>query len=298
MKRRNNVICFFISFVLMILLLITIALAFFRTNIMNENLYYSVLDKENAVNTISDTIDSKIKYILLSNNIPENIANNVMDKQDIQDDMHGWISNSINYFNGSESKFSSIDVESYKTKIKNNIISYLNDNNIIITKDINNVINEIGDSLENIINTEIQPIDFESLSQTNYGLKFKNICTLLNSNVTLISLIGLDIVFAVILIIVWRKSVSRALAWTGYSFVSSGLIVFLIGLSGYISKFYKNVAIVSDNLKNNISLILEKYLINLSTIGGVFVLIGFLLILTYWAHLYKKSKRLERHRHN
>lgn len=295
MKRRNNVICFFISFILMLFLLVTMALSFFRANIMNENLYYSVLDKNDAVNTVSDTVESKIKYILLSNNIPESIANDIISKQDIQNDIHSWISNSINYFKGTEKKFNSIDVDPYKTKIKNNIISYLNENNIFMTKEIYEVVNEIGDSLESIINTEIQPIDFEGLSKTTYGMKFKQVCVLLNSNTTLISVVGLDIVLAVILIIVWRKSVSRALAWIGYSFVSSGLIVFLIGLSGYISKFYKNVSIVSENLKKNISLIIQKYLVNLSTIGGVFVLIGFLLIMTYWVHVYRKGKRIARH---
>ena len=78
MKKRNNIICFIISFVLMIFLILTMAVAFFRTNIINEDLYYNVLDKNNAANIVSDTIESKIKYILLSNNIPENNANEII----------------------------------------------------------------------------------------------------------------------------------------------------------------------------------------------------------------------------
>ena len=296
MKKRNNIICFIISFVLMIFLILTMALAFFRTNIINENLYYNVLDKNNAANIISDTIESKIKYILSSNNIPENIANDIISKQDIQNDIHLWISNGIGYFDGTKNKIESIDIDAYKTKLKDNILVYLKKNKIFITKDIYEVVNEIGDSFENIISAEMQPIDFESLSKTSYGMKFRNICTLLNSNSMLISLIGLDMALAVLMIIVWRKSISRALAWTGYSFVSSGLIGFLIGISGYISKFYQNISIVSENLKNNISLVIEEYLINLSEIGGIFILCGFVLILTYWVHLYRKGKRLARHR--
>lgn len=296
MKKRNNIICFIISFVLMIFLILTMAVAFFRTNIINEDLYYNVLDKNNAANIVSDTIESKIKYILLSNNIPENIANDIISKQDIQNQIHLWISNNIGYFNGTENKIESIDLDNYKTELKDNILTYLNKNKIIITNDIYEVVNEIGDSFENIIGAEMQPVDFKSLSKTSYGMKFRNICTLLNSNAMLISLIALDIVLAVLMLIVWRKSISRALAWTGYSFVSSGLIGFLIGISGYISKFYKNVAIVSENLKNNISLVIEEYLINLSKIGGIFIICGFVLILTYWVHVYRKGKRLARHR--
>ena len=89
--------------------------------------------------------------------------------------------------------------------------------------------------------------------------------------------------------VIWRRK-SRRFAWIGYSFISSGLLVFLIGLSGYISGFYDNFAIAIPYIATAISLIMRKCLLSLTFIGFIVLVIGLCFMSVYWKHLYKRYR--------
>lgn len=54
-------------------------------------------------------------------------------------------------------------------------------------------------------------------------------------------------------------------------FISSGMIISLIGFSGYLSRFYNHVAIGVEYLRNMIVAIVQCYLLNFDYIGIAFI---------------------------
>ena len=88
-----------------------------------------------------------------------------------------------------------------------------------------------------------------------------------------------------------KKKFHRTFAWIGYSAVASGLIIFLISLSGYISKFYDSLIIGIPYLKNFIVAIIKGYLKNLCINSLFFIIFGIIFIIVYFVHYTKKLKK-------
>lgn len=289
MKRTGkNIVSFLTSFVLMFFLIIFMLLSFFKFTILDDNFYYKVLDETRAIDVAEESILFEIKYILLSNNLPIELADNIITHNEINDNIYSLTSGILNFFIGESKEIKNINTEVYKQRIRESIENYLRENNF---SDIDfTFINEAEEAVDNIIATEVEPLDLNKISTSDYGSKLRDLTKVLNSFIPLLVCFVISIILIGILIFTWKRI--RAVAWIGYSFFSSGLLIFLIGFSGYISKFYNNIAVISEIVKENISLILERYLINLSVIGVVFLLIGLICMIFYWIHIYKREKRM------
>lgn len=291
MRKVKNIVSFFISFIMMLLLLIIMSMLFFMYGIGNEKLYFEVVKENKTVNDIYEGVNDKLRYVMLSNNIPESVVDNVITKDEVEDSVFTTVSNILDYIEGNNNSIKKFDSSIYSDRLIEAVKSELTDNGIALTPDILEVLDEVKESADNIIDSEVENIDVSKISQSSYSNKIQKVMSIMTSKTYFIWIVCIYIVLAIVLLILWKKSITRGFSWIGYSSLSSGVLVLVVGLSGYISKFYNNIALTSDTLKENISSIIEKYLISLSTIGGLFTVIGLFFVVLYWIHLIRKNNK-------
>lgn len=291
MRKVKNIVSFFISFIMMLLLLVIMSMLFFMYGIGNEKLYFEVVKENKTVNYIYEGVNDKLRYVMLSNNIPESVVDNVITKDEVEDSVFTTVSNVLDYIEGNNKSIKKFDSSIYSERLIEAVKSKLVENGVALTPDVLEVLDEVKESADNIIDSEVENIDVSKISQSRYSNKIQKVMSVMTSKTYFICIVGVYIVLAIVLLILWKKSVTRAFSWIGYSSFSSGVLVLVVGLSGYISRFYNNIAITSDTLKENISSIIEKYLISISTIGVIFTVVGLFFVVLYWIHLIKKNKK-------
>lgn len=291
MKKVKSGISFLISFIMMLLLLVAMGMLFFMYGIGNEKLYFEVVKDNKTVDDIYEGVNDKLKYVMLSNNIPESVVNNIITKDEVEDSVFTTVSNVLDYIEGNNNSIKKFDSSIYSERLIEAIKSQLTENGVALTPEVLEVLDEIKESANDIIDSEVENIDVSKISSSSYSTKIQKIVAIMTNKTYFLSIIGVYIVLAIALMIMWRKSITRAFSWIGYSSLSSGVLVLVVGLSGYISKFYNNIALTSETLKENISSIIQRYFITLSTIGGIFAIVGIFFVLLYWIHLVKKNNR-------
>ena len=288
MRKVKNIVSFFISFIMMLLLLIIMSMLFFMYGVGNEKLYFEVVKDNKTVNDIYEGVNDKLKYVMLSNNIPESVVDNVITKDEVEDSVFTTVSNILDYIEGNNDSIKKFDSSIYSERLIEAVKSKLTEEGIALTPDVLEVLEEVRESVDNIIDSEVENIDVSKISESSYSNKIQKIMSIMTNKTYFMWIVCIYIALAIILMIMWKRSITRAFSWIGYSSFSSGVLVLVVGLSGYISKFYNNIAITSDTLKENISSIIEKYLITLSFIGGIFTVVGLFFVVLYWIHLIKK----------
>lgn len=291
MKHYKNILSFIVSLILMFCLIISSALIFFRGTLLNDSFYREIINENNTLDKIDENINKKINYLLLENNISQNVSDEIITKADIQDVIDKSVSNLMDFSLGKTKEIPAVDVSTFVARLNVNINKFIKDNNIGLTKSTAEVFDEIKKSSNEVISSELEPIDYNVLSKSATGQKLQKVVSLINNSKVFFGFIVVDIILAVILLVLWRRRVYRGLAWIGYSFIANGLLVSIVAYSGIVSKFYENAAVPSIYLKENISSIIEGYFNSLSKIGIVFVLIGILFMIFNWIHLYKRYKK-------
>lgn len=291
MKHFKNILSFIVSLILMFCLIISSALIFFRGTLLNDSFYREIINKNNTLDKIDENINKKINYLLLENNISQNVSDEIITKADIQDVIDKSVSNLMDFSLGKTKEIPAVDVSTFVARLNVNINKFIKDNNIGLTKSTAEVFDEIKKSSNEVISSELEPIDYNVLSKSATGQKLQKVVSLINNSKVFFGFIVVDIILSVILLVLWRRRVYRGLAWIGYSFIANGLLIAIVAYSGIISKFYENAAVPSIYLKENISSIIEGYFNSLSKIGIFFVLIGLLFMIFNWIHLYKRYKK-------
>ena len=95
--------------------------------------------------------------------------------------------------------FVSYDIGEYKKRIDNGINKYLRDKNVYLNESQNNDIENMKATILNIIDSELQIINFSDLSKSNAMIIVSKIISVLNSNIVLISAIVVNILIKFIL---------------------------------------------------------------------------------------------------
>lgn len=291
MKHYKNILSFIVSLILMFCLIISSALIFFRGTLLNDSFYREIINKNNTLDKIDENINKKINYLLLENNISQSVSDEIITKADIQDVIDKSVSNLMDFSLGKTKEIPVVDVSAFAARLNVNINKFIKDNNIGLTKSTAAVFDEIKKSSNEVLSSELEPLDYNVLSKSATGQKLQKVVSIINDSKVFFGFIVVDIMLAVILVVLWRHRVYRGLAWIGYSFIASGLLIAIVAISGLMSKFYENAAVPSLYLKDNIASIIEGCFKNLTIIGISSFFIGILFMIKYWVHLYKRSKR-------
>ena len=286
-KTVRNLLSSIIAIVTMFSVIVTMGLVFFKTTLINENTYKSVFEKIGTYDDIIESIDDNIGYTLVVHNIDKDILKGVISKEEVVDIIDSTTDSFIGFLKGKNSVLS-YDKSKYEKRIDDAISKYLRDNGMYLTEIQKIDIENIKTNLLNIIDSDLQIINFEQLSKSNAMILVSKIVSTIDNNMILVGLIVINIILLSLFFAIWKKRKARAYAWIGYTLVAAGLIVFLLSFSGYISKFYDYAIIAIPYVAKAVGSVIKKFLLNMSIISLVVTCTGIFSMSFYWKHLYKK----------
>lgn len=291
-KNTKNIISFIISLVLMFVIVITSGVLFFRGTLLNDQSYIKVLEKNNVYDKIYYNITENLEYLLLTNNIPEDTFKGIILKTEVKASVDSYVYSIVDYMKNKKTEVPPLDMSIYEERFDEDINEYFMFNSMYLNEEFKENLQEFKSVFMSIIKSDLQVLDFNALSNSGSMKMIAKLSGFINSGTVVLGLITVILMLCFLIVMVWRKRTARIFAWIGYSFISSGLLVLLVGTSGYVSGFYNHVAIGIPYLAIAVAAIIKHYLFNLSMIGlGMFV-IGMCIVFRYWIHLYKKYKYL------
>lgn len=283
----KNSLSFVVSLISMFLILVASCSFFLDKVILNEKTYIEALEKEKIYEQVESYIYENISYLLASRNIPENTLEGVISEKEIEGIFSNYIYNTLNLIKIEDEEIRPLNTSIYEERINDKISNYLKENNQHVGLEFNNNIDQFKSSILKVITSILQIIDLDVLSNS---LNTKVIAKIVSfaSGVELFVVLVLGILFfSACQPVIWRKRRrARRYAWMGYPFISSGIIIFLIGFSGYLSEFYKNMPIGALHLKNTMAAIIQRYLLSFTYIGITLIIIGLVFMVIYWRHLF------------
>lgn len=296
MKYIKNIFSFILSLMLMFTLILSIFFIFFKGTLSNENLYLDAFKKNGISEKIYESINDKTTYLMMTNNLPLDTLKDIITIEEVNAELYNSVHYVKDYFFNYNKEIPILNKEKYIERFDIRINDFFKDNGLHITDELSKDVKEIKSTTLSVIEGELQVIDLNKLSTSSSGSKIRKVILFINSDESLAVLIVITTVLFLMLLLMWHRRPYKAAAWTGYSAVASGLMVFLVFFSGYLSKFYDNVLISIPYLKEVVVQIISSSLIKLSIFGAVLVLIGLIFMSFYWVHLYKRyyGKRKKR----
>ena len=292
MKKLKNLASFIISLLLTFVFLANIFLVFFKNTVLDIGLYIEALENNKGVESIYESINDNISYLMLSNNIPQDTMKDIITTKEIQDEVDSTMITMVSFVLGMDSNESSLNTEPYLEKFDEKMDKFILENSILMTDNLKNNINTIRASVDTILTSELEIVDLNKFVNSSVGNKIKKAFSILNSTAFSIAVLAIDFILITLIALIWgKKKFHRSFAWIGYSAVASGLIIFLISFSGYISKFYDSLIIGIPYLKNFIIAIIKVYLKNLCINSLFFIILGIIFIIVYFVHYTKKLKK-------
>lgn len=287
-KKSRNILSFLIAIILMFTTLITSIILLWDTTIINEKTYTKIFEKNNTYNKIHTSINEDIEYLLLVNNIPTDTLNGIISVDEINQFITETTTGLVGMLKGEEIQVPKLDKAKYEQRFTQSMNKFIRENGMALNEQGKKDLQEMKETVIRIIDSGLQLVEYSKLTQSNIIQKLAKVLSLLSKIYIPISLTILILLITKIFKNIWSKRPVRASAWTGYSFLSSGMIIFMFGFSGYISRFYKNIAISIPYLSESVSSIIEKYLLSYTTIGLIILILGIFNISKYWKHLYKR----------
>lgn len=272
----------FLSFIISILLMLSIIVSILSLSvnfiILNPNTYYKVLDKRNIYNEIYNVVDDNISYVLTLNNLSQDIKNDIISEEEVKLEVKGFVSDIMKYLRTGVNDISKVNIDTYIERFDNNLNEFFKNNSIIVNNETKEEINSLENDVTQIIQSELQIVNVDIINNNDVFNKVTKITSLFTSKLYFAPII-LVLVFILLLFAVWRSDYVRLLQWIGNSFISAGLMIFLIFFSGYISKFYEYISISTIYLRTFVSSIIKSYLGILSLWGVLSIIIGIILII-------------------
>lgn len=287
-KKLKNSLSFIVSLMTMFLILVASFSLFLDRVILNEKTYIKVLEEEQIYEKVESYIYENIQYLLMESNISEDTLNDVILKEEIEEVLCDYVYYTVGFMKSGSGEIEPLNKTVYEERINDKINAYLRENNMYVSTEFSENIDEFKANILTIICSSLQVIDLNALSNSNAIKVIAKLSSLI-SGVKFLAIIVLAIVLlSVLQFIIWNKRRRvRRYAWIGYSFLSAGMIIFLIGISGYLSGFYKHIAIGVEHLRNTIVAIMQSYLLNFTYIGLGSIALGLLFMFVYWKHLFK-----------
>lgn len=290
MKKVNSIISFLLSLLLMFSIMFTCFLFFYRNVLINQKYYSEIFINEGAIEEIYSNLNTQIKYVLVENNVPKKYFDEIISKDEIIEEMTKNIENTEQYFLSKTDTIPDIDTTKYTDRLQAGFDNYVQTNNVEVTEEMQGAFNDIKSDADSKIKNEVTILLFKNLDGMNGSDKVRKVLTLLNDTKILAMLIGVDVIISLILLVIWKKiSLAKGFSWIGSATFSNGLLLTLVFFSGYMSKFYDNVAINPQYFAVAISSVTKGYILKLLSYGVISLVIGLIIMVASFV-LYNKNK--------
>jgi len=268
LNKMKKVLTHFINFVLGVTIFIFVIILIVKTTVLNEKYIFKTLEDNYYYSEIYDIIINNFESNLIQSGLDDNIIYELITKEKVEN-----------------------DVKTVLQGIYHNIEINIDTN--ILTKNLNNKVDEIFKSLHRTPNKEEQE-DIKRLENTivevykdeiTYDLNTVNsisakvvkINTIVNS---LLIILGIIIV---VLLLVEMFLFNEFIRNMGIAILSSSLITIIIRL--IIGSKYKNILIFNEIFSKIVVSVVNNFLTNVFVIGIYLSIIGLVLIII---EIYKK----------
>lgn len=272
-SRIKNIISFILSIILMFSIVLVIFSSFIKFICLNPRVYLNILHNKGTENQIYETIQNNLKYALVINNIPDNILDNVITEEEVQIQVDDKIESIIKYLKTDKKEILEINTELYLNRFNDNLYKYFNENSVEINDSLKMDIDNLKDSVNQIIVNEIEIINSNTIINSSKFNDVAKVTSEFNNNLYFLMILPmLFIIF--ILLCIWHGNMLKALMWIGNGILAAGIILSLLFISGYISGFYENIIIYIPYLKEFVSEVIKQYLKWLCISGVITLGIG------------------------
>lgn len=249
-NKYKSVVAFFISLLIMFSIILVSGLAFFKSVVLNDGTYLKVLEREGTYDKIYNNINENIEYLLVSNNIPSDTLNGMITKDEVVETINYYIFYTVGYMKKEQGEIVELDMSSYRDRVDEKMNKFIRDNNLYGDTALLTHLDQFKQTVLDIIESDLQLVNLNEMSKSSLMMRVASLSSILNNSKLIVMSIGVVAVICLSMCLVWRKRKLRRFVWIGYSFVSSGLIMFLVGISGIMSGFYNYEKDMIKKLKN------------------------------------------------
>lgn len=299
MKKKNNKIKMALSVVISMLMMFsimcTILVSFLKFTVFNPDTYLNILDSEEIHERIYDTIQGNMAYALTINNISNDVKDNVISLEEVKTEVNNIVRDFVLYLKTGENNIKPVNTDIYADRFNNNLMRFIKDNSIHVNSELKEHLEILEEDVKIVINNELQIINIDEVVKLSPVNKIATLVSLYMNKVFTI-LISASVVLALLLVIIWGKNFVEATRWIGNSFISAGLLITIVFFSGYVSKFYANIVISIEYIRNFVGFTIKEFLLVLTTYGVAALVIGLILLIPQINYSIKRSKMIRKRR--
>ena len=164
-KIIRNVTSSIVAIVAMFSIILTMGIVFFKTTLINENTYRNIFEKVGTYDKVLQSIEDNVTYALVVNNIQTDVLDNIISKEEVVDTIDSITYSVIGFLKGNDTVVSH-DTTIYEKRVDETINNYLRDNSMYLSESQKNDIENMKASIVNIIDSELQIINFKELSNS------------------------------------------------------------------------------------------------------------------------------------
>lgn len=281
MKKFKKFFLFVITLLLMFSLVILQFSIFVRFRLFNENFYETTLAKNNYYKYLNEDINTNFKTLSSLSAIPEEVFKESISEELIKTETNNNIKNAINFMTSEkEVANNGINMTQIEKNLLENIKTYAKNNNIQITTDVEKQIKTVSTDTSKLLNSHVNLFNIDQVKKINEFLKLKKILSIFYNYITLFSIIIL--VLIVIIMILNKKAPWRNLLWVGSGLISSGALILLPGLLGFVFKVPYRLAIEVSYIKEALTRFLERYFYFSIYSGFIAMILGIFMLSIYF----------------
>lgn len=297
-KKNNKIkmaLSVVISMLMMFSIICTIIVSFIKFTVFNPDTYLNILDSEEIHERIYDTIQGNMAYALTINNISNDVKDNVISLEEVETEVNNIVRDFVMYLKTGENNIKPVNTDIYADRFNDNLKAFIKDNSIHINNELKEHLEVLEEDVKIVINNELQIINIDEVVKLSAVNKIATLVSLYMDKV-FFALVGSSVVLALLLVLIWRKNFVEATRWIGNSFISAGLLITIVFFSGYVSKFYGNIVISIEYIRNFIGFVIKEFLLVLTTYGVAALVVGLLLLIPQINYSIKRSKMIRKRR--
>lgn len=293
-SKKKVILSFIIGSLLMFSIIASILSVFTKVIVLNPETYINMLEKKETHRQIYEFLEGNLEYALTLNNIQSSVKEGVITQYELEYEVNSIIRSTVNYFITGINEINSIDTDKYLNRLSENLDTYIRDNSIHIDSNIQSELNILKSDISQIIKSELEIINSDIIINSSICAILSKITSLFVRTLYLAPII-LAVVFILMLAFTWRNDIRRFFQWLGNSIIASGLFIFIIFFSGYISGFYNNVIIDIIYLREFVASLIKSWTIILTLSGAITSTVGFLMLIPIIKNYIKRSKMIRKY---
>lgn len=292
-SKSKLISSFIIGTLLMFSIIISVLSMFTKFILLNPDKYINVLEKNSIYTQMYDFLDGNLEYALAINSIDISVKDGVITEDELKLEVNSFIRSFFNYFTTGVNEFKEVDIDKYISRFNENLDNYIKENSIFLNDNAKRELESLKVEISQIIKSELELLNKDIIVNSSVGNIAVKATKLFVSGFYLAP-IALVLVLILILNFIWKSNIMRFLQWVGNSLISSGLFIFILFFSGYISGFYNNVIIDIIYLREFISNLIKGWMETLSVIGLCICIFGIFMLIPLIKNYIKRSKMIKK----